>query len=267
MINLFLIGSGFFGLIVGSFLNVVVLRFGTGLSVSNGRSRCFSCNKTLSWYELIPLFSYIAQMGRCRHCESKISIQYPLVEVLTAGLFVVSSFWIVESGFSSIQGVVTSLLLYIMISIYIVIIAYDMRHKMIPDLFSYSVAFIALLFIFMTSPVSLMSHIISGICAFLFFFVFWFLSKGKWMGLGDGKLALSLGFLLGPTSSIPALLIAFWSGAIVTLLVLIYEKVLSKDIGINMKSEIPFAPFIIFGLLITFFLHINMGTLSLWFTL
>jgi len=267
MINLFLIGSGFFGLIVGSFLNVVVLRFGTGLSVSNGRSRCFSCNKTLSWYELIPLFSYIAQMGRCRHCESKISIQYPLIEALTAGLFVVSSFWIIESGFSGIQVISASVLLYIMISVYVIIIAYDIRHTMIPDLFSYSVAFIALLFIFVVSPGSLVINIISGICAFLFFFAFWILSKGKWMGLGDGKLALSLGFLLGPTSSIPALLIAFWSGAIISIIALIYGKIMNRNKGISMKSEIPFAPFIVFGLLITFFLHIDMGTLALWFTL
>jgi len=194
-------------------------------------------------------------------------MQYPLVEALTAGLFVVSSLWILDMPALDIRGIVTGILLYILVSAYVVITTYDIKHKMIPDSFSYSVAVLALVFVLISSPSSLMGHILAGFGAALFFFIFWFFSKGKWMGLGDAKLALSLGFLLGPSMAVPALLIAFWSGAIVSIAVLVYERVMRRDLGISLKSEIPFAPFIICGLLFTFFLHIDMGTLASWFAI
>src|ERR1700752_70221 len=83
---LFGIAAFVFGTIIGSFLNVVALRYNTGFSLG-GRSRCFSCGKTLYWYKLIPLFSFLIQGGRCRKCHSQISIQYPLVEALTGLVF------------------------------------------------------------------------------------------------------------------------------------------------------------------------------------
>lgn len=85
MHTLFIIFTGLFGLIVGSFLNVVILRMNTGKTLG-GRSMCLSCNKKLEWYELIPLVSFIIQRGRCTKCHSKISWQYPIVEAITAVL-------------------------------------------------------------------------------------------------------------------------------------------------------------------------------------
>src|SRR5680860_1900327 len=78
---LFLIFFSFLGLIVGSFLNVVILRHNTGASLG-GRSGCFSCGHNLTWYELVPVVSFLALRGRCNHCGCKISRQYPLVEIL-----------------------------------------------------------------------------------------------------------------------------------------------------------------------------------------
>lgn len=260
--NLFFIGITILGLIVGSFLNVVILRFGTGLSIARGRSRCFSCNHTLSWYELLPLFSYIAQIGRCRHCRSHISVQYPLVEILTSLLFLVSALEISGLDMPPIRLIGVLAVLLISVSLYVVIVVYDLRHKMIPDFFSYSVAGSALLFTLISYPSSVVPHIVAGIGSFLFFYVFWFFSKGRWMGLGDGKLALSLGFLLGPSGAVTAILIAFWSGAIVSLVLVAREKIADRKLGVSMKSEIPFAPFIIFGTLVVFFSHIDMGTLG-----
>ncbi len=76
------------GIVVGSFLNVIVLRFRSGLKATQGRSICFSCGKTLQWYELIPVASFLFQGARCRGCNSRISWQYPLVELLTGAIFI-----------------------------------------------------------------------------------------------------------------------------------------------------------------------------------
>src|SRR4051812_24315811 len=75
-----------FGIIIGSFLNVVILRYNTERNLG-GRSACMSCRNTLAWYELVPLFSYIFQRGRCMNCKTKISAQYPIVEFITGILF------------------------------------------------------------------------------------------------------------------------------------------------------------------------------------
>ena len=76
-----------FGTIIGSFLNVVILRYGTGKSFAKGSSQCFSCGKKLSWYELVPILSFLFQKGKCKGCGSKISWQYPLIETITGVLF------------------------------------------------------------------------------------------------------------------------------------------------------------------------------------
>ena len=89
MLNLyFAILFFIFGTIVGSFLNVLILRYNTGISAARGRSFCFSCGKNLNWLELVPVLSFLFQKGKCRGCKSKISWQYPLVECLTGLLFV-----------------------------------------------------------------------------------------------------------------------------------------------------------------------------------
>src|SRR3989344_8884577 len=90
MISLITIIFFLFGLIIGSFLNVVIFRFNTGHTFG-GRSGCMTCQNKLCWYELIPMISFFALRGRCRKCKAKISIQYPIVELLSglifAGLF------------------------------------------------------------------------------------------------------------------------------------------------------------------------------------
>ena len=76
-----------FGVVVGSFLNVIVYRLGTGERMGNSRSRCFSCGTTRGFFELIPIFSFLFQKGKCRHCGSRISWQYPVVELVTGAVF------------------------------------------------------------------------------------------------------------------------------------------------------------------------------------
>lgn len=234
------------GLIVGSFLNVVILRFNTGMSVSKGRSVCFACGKSLTWRELIPLVSFLAQKGACRGCGSKISWQYPLVELATGIAFVVA-YMVAPMTFG---------LVAIILSLYIVITVYDLRHKVIPDFFSYGAALVALCMIAIDSTAA--GHvdfwrIIAGPMLFLFFWFFWKVSRGTWMGLGDGKLALSIGWALGFWQGIAALLLSFWIGAALSLLIMAVQAlwgIRSGRKGLRMRSQIPFGPFLVIGFLI-----------------
>jgi prepilin signal peptidase PulO-like enzyme (type II secretory pathway) len=238
------------GTIVGSFLNVVILRYNTGLSFSKGRSQCFSCSHTLVWHDLVPLFSYLFLGGKCSYCKSNVSIQYPVVEFATGIIF--SALFFV-SGFSF------ELLLQILIfCILIVIFVYDLRHKIIPD--SLSFYFSALALIFLTNKFGIIGIFNTGLLDFLagpilfvFFASFWFVSKGQWMGLGDAKLALGVGWFLGLSGGIFAIIVAFWSGAIISLFLLGLQKLNISRLGLTIKSEIPFAPFILFGLCLQFF--------------
>ena len=113
-----------FGLIIGSFLNVIILRLHTGQS-SSGRSGCMSCGAQLSWTELVPVFSFFALRGRCKTCGSSISHQYWIVEVLTAVLFAL----IASQNF----GLLISAFYVVVASLLVVIGAYDLRHTIIPN--------------------------------------------------------------------------------------------------------------------------------------
>jgi prepilin signal peptidase PulO-like enzyme (type II secretory pathway) len=239
-----------FGLIIGSFLNVVILRFNTGMSIAKGRSVCFSCGKTLAWYELVPLFSFLVQGGRCRGCKAKISWQYPLIE-LAAGLAFVLSYIVAPETFS---------LLAILLCLYIVIAVYDLKHKIIPDFFSYAAGLVALGMIaidYAATGTPDFLRIVTGPLLFLFFWAVWKVSKGTWMGLGDGKLALSMGWALGFTQGVAAFLISFWMGAILSLLVIAYQRIRHGKSKLGMRSEIPFGPFLIAAFLITLLFHLD----------
>lgn len=220
-----------FGLVVGSFLNVVVLRLGTGRSLIGGRSSCMSCGHKLETKDLVPVFSFLFQKGKCRYCKSPISIQYVLVELTTA------------VAFSLLASRNSSLLLYVIVAILIAIAVYDLRHKIIPDTLVY--LFIALAFI---------AHgpgLWAGPMLFAAFALLWLLSGGRWMGFGDAKLVLGIGLLLGAPLALGAVLIAFWIGAFFGLALLYLRRG-----EVTMKSEIPFAPFLILATLMQLFLPI-----------
>jgi leader peptidase (prepilin peptidase)/N-methyltransferase len=247
-----------FGLIVGSFLNVVILRFNTGMTLSKGRSRCFSCGETLRPRELVPLASFILQSGACRRCGSKISWQYPLVE-LSGGLAFVAAYIHAPDAFSGgLLSLATFVLTAALLCLYIVIAAYDLRHKIIPDLFSYSAGLVSLGLVAAqaasTGRVDFL-QVIAGPALFLFFWSFWYVSKGAWMGLGDGKLALSMGWALGLFQGLAALLLSFWVGAVVSVSVMALQKIAGRKSKLGLKSEIPFGPFLIIGFLAAFLWH------------
>jgi prepilin signal peptidase PulO-like enzyme (type II secretory pathway) len=223
-----------------------------------------TCSKNLRWYELIPVFSFLIQSGKCRRCASQISHQYPLVEFGTGFVFVLVAYHFLPilfvSYFSYLFLVISFSFIFCLL---IVISVYDIRHKIIPDKLVYIYSFVAFLSIFISySSLGLsftwpsLFAIFSGPIFALPFAFLWLVSKGKWMGLGDAKLILGIGWMLGPASSIASLVLSFWIGAIVSLFIMFFTR---KKIG--MKTEIPFAPFLILGALITFLFSLDMVSL------
>lgn len=273
---IFLILIFIFGLLVGSFLNVFILRYKTGLSIVNGRSICFSCGHKLRWYELIPLFSFLFLRGKCRECKTPISIQYPLVELLTAFIFVGvairqyyywSLFGIYQNGF--MYSVFFFVYYCLIFSILIIIAVYDIKHKVIPQFLVYTFIGLAVLklllyfylFVGVPSLVSDFLDLISPILVSAPFFIFWFVSRGKWMGFGDVQLAFGIGALLGISCGLSVAVLSFWLGALLSISMIIRERIKGGS-NISMKTEVPFAPFLISATIIVFFTHVDILSLD-----
>ena len=265
MIFLLLISVCIFGLLVGSFLNVVALRFNTGRGL-NGRSCCFSCGTMLSWRELIPLFSWLYQKGRCRHCSSSISIHYFFGEITTSLFFVLIAArgFFFEVNVFSIDYILSTLFLFVLFSVLIVVLLYDMRHKIIPDKLSIlfgllsflSIFFFAFrdIFIYIEPQLPTIEQILGGIIVPLPFILLWIFSKGRWIGLGDPKLMVGMGFLFGINQGFSIVFLSFWIGGLFVLSIFIINLILKKrllrlDKKSIMKEELPFAPFLIIATL------------------
>jgi leader peptidase (prepilin peptidase)/N-methyltransferase len=266
---------GILGLLIGSFLNVVILRYNTGKGI-NGRSACMTCARTLHWYELVPVFSYVAQGGKCLNCKSSISKQYVLVETATGILFaliaahILIPFQMVYSA-SAVLSLIIALASAVML---VIIFVYDMRHKIIPDLFSFAFAFLACAGLALQYQGNLFSYpalldFLTGPLVAFPFAALWFFSKGEWMGLGDAKLALGMGWFLGLPGALSAFALAFWIGAAVgvTALVIGYYHSKRKRSKVTLKTEVPLAPFLILGFFIVYFFPMDIFHLYTLFSL
>jgi len=232
-----------FGLIIGSFLNCVIYRFEKKESFLKGRSYCPQCKHGLRWYDLIPILSYVLLLGKCRYCKKTISLQYPLVELATGLLFL--------AVFNPEHSVRTFYLLLTNCFL-IIIFVYDLRHYIIPDKVIFpaiGVSFVYISFLLFTGDYSLsqfLNMIYSGFWPAFSFLSLFIISQGKWLGFGDVKLAFFMGILLGFPKILVALFLAFSIGGIigVGLIILRIKKI---------KSEIPFAPFLIVGTYLAMF--------------
>lgn len=243
------VAFGIFGLIVGSFLNVLIIRH--GVRSVNGRSGCMACGKQLGWYDMIPVVSWLILRGRCRECRARISIQYPLVEVALGILFA-------TIGGAPID-MYAKIAYCVIAALFVAIAAYDIRHTIIPDPWAYTLAALALLTgAFTVDLDGFVLFLFAGPLAALPLFLLWFVSGGRWMGLGDSKLALGIGWLLGIPLGVASVFFAFILGAVISVGVLIplphIVRVLgrygitsldTRGGGFTMTSEIPFGPFLI----------------------
>jgi len=253
------------GLIIGSFLNVVLCRYNTGRGLK-GRSCCFACNKQLSWLELVPLVSFAFQKGKCKGCKAHISWQYPLVEILTGVLFGAVA-WSMISGYYYFDFwfILTLLAHFVAFSFLILIAVYDLKHKIIPDEWVIGLAVTSILMPFVSGNglgfvfFNLGNKIIAGLVLGSFFWLIWNFTKGKAMGFGDVKLAVAVGLLAGLANGVVGIVFAFWIGAVfgLALIALSRSKKLTSSKIVTMKSEVPFAPFIVIGIIISILVNAN----------
>ncbi len=254
-----------FGIIIGSFLNVYLYRFHTGKSLS-GNSHCLSCGTPLRPYELVPLFSYLCLRGRCRTCQSFIPSRYFLVELLT-GLLFVGVVLVATDVFSMFHSLV-------FVSILVVIAVYDIYHMIIPDELVFALLSIVVsnqlyLHIIGLPLVVFYYNIISALFASVFLMMLWRVSRGTWIGFGDVKLVIPLALSIGYMSTFSMVVLSFWIGAIVGLLILLYQKIKKRGQvhlrflknPLTIKSAVPFAPFLILGYLVVLFFEMDVISL------
>jgi len=253
-----------FGTCVGSFLNSVVYRLQENQSFFVGRSYCPKCKHKLNWQDLIPLLSFFYLKGKCRYCGEKIALQYPLVEFLTGLLFVfVTRYGLLLKGYSSYNLLLT--VYYLLITCFLIIIfLYDLKHYIIPDKVIYPA--IGTVFLYRLFEIlefgnwdlfriwdlgfgilrPIVHSFSAGLGALAFFLAIVLVSRGKWMGLGDVKMAFFMGSLLGAPALLVALFSAFFIGAIIGIGLIIFKKK-------TLKSEIPFGPFLVAGTFLAMF--------------
>lgn len=261
------------GLIVGSFLNVVILRYNTGRTIG-GRSGCMVCKKQLTWKELIPIISWIIQKGRCKECKTRISMQYPLVELFTGLLFAGNFLHIYINAQSIGELIILTGITTVIWALLIFVFVYDLKHKIIPDLFSFSLWGMSVLFVLVTvipakvgiqlsdDGVEIFLRILAGLFFYFCIWVLWKVSKGRWIGLGDAKLLLSIGTILGLVYGLSAVFVAFWIGTIYALYILCIQRLSKSKKHITMKSEIPLGPFLILGFAFVYFTGIDVTNLG-----
>lgn len=252
-----------FGLAVGSFYNALEYRLKHKKNIFTDRSRCIHCNHVLSWLDLIPVASFIALKGRCRYCKGNISIQYPLVEIATALLFVLAALTSQPFGeflnLSEIYQLFFELLIKgLILSLFLFFALYDAKHFIVPN--SVVLPLIAIFFFIAGAQIALDvsgvttslffpdqadNRLIAGGVGFLFFLILILVTKGKAMGGGDSKFAALMGLVLGVKGLIVALYIAFITGAVFGIFLAIKR-------GKFRGQKLPFIPFLSLGSIFAF---------------
>jgi len=260
------------GLVVGSFVNVLIDRLGVDKSIVFPASHCDRCKKRLLWYDLIPVVSFILLGGRCRFCRSPISWQYPLVELITGILFIFVFF---ELGIGNqelgIINFVSLLYQFFLVSSLIVVFFADLKYGIIPDKITYPAIAVSVVYlVFSNSSTSgeslratpeVFNALFAAAGAFLFFLAIFLLTRGRGMGFGDVKLSFLLGLVFGFPKIVAVLYIAFLTGAGFSIILMLLLKKKPKD-------AIAFGPFLVLGALtVLFFWDFLYSTvlINIWF--
>lgn len=233
-----------FGASIGSFLNVLIDRLPKEENI-NGRSHCDYCGKKIAWFDLFPIISFFVLKGKTRCCGKKLSWQYPLVEFITGAIFVV----VFKDGPHLGPSLFRSVLILSILSSLIVIFISDLKYQLISDYMLLALFVFSLLFHLTNSirfyPI-LSDFIISGLIVAFPIWLIYFISRERAMGLGDVYLASIMGFLLGWKAGFLALYIAFITGAIFGLILIIMKNK-------KLKSKIAFGPFLVIGTVVMLF--------------
>jgi leader peptidase (prepilin peptidase)/N-methyltransferase len=223
------------GLVLGSFLNVVAARVPLRRSIVAPRSACMTCATEIAWYDNIPLVSYAVLRGRCRSCSSPIALRYPAVELAT-GLLLAASFW--RFGFTA-EAVVAAFFC----SVLVAVSATDLEHRIVPNRIVVPGAAVVLLA--QTAIAPSVEWLLAGLAASGFLFAA-ALAYPKGMGMGDVKLALLLGVMLGRTVSV-ALMVGMVAALVPAAVLVVRHGARARSMGI------PFAPFLALGGIVALF--------------
>lgn len=226
------------GLIAGSFLSVVAHRVPLGESIVAPRSRCPSCGTQIAARDNVPLFSYLALRGRCRHCDARVPASYPLLEAALAGVFVAILLRYPDDGIEIALGACLAATLA-------AITLTDLEHRVIPNKILIVAALVAVGLLLAGDRDAIPEHLLAAAIAFAVLFLVAILYPHG-MGMGDVKLAGVMGLYLGKAVA-PALLIGFAAGALFGLVLIARRGADAR------KQAVPFGPFLAFGGLVAIF--------------
>lgn len=218
------------GAIAGSVANAVIWRLPRGQGWWPGRSACPHCGRTLAWWELVPVVSWLGLAGKCSRCRRPIGVRYLLVELVMA------------AGFGLLAPI--NLLLVAIFWLTVVIAAIDWETRLVNE--GLVAAWAALVFVSNLGNLGNLSHLGGAAAASALIGGIWAVSRGRAMGWGDVEIAAVMGWWLGWPLILPALMVAFVSGAVVGVALVVKRQV-------SLKSQIAFGPFLIAGAWVGYF--------------
>lgn len=225
------------GLIIGSFLNVVIYRLPRRESIILPPSHCPGCQERLALRDLIPIISYVANRARCRYCGQKISWQYPVVEALT-GLIILFLYFK--------YGLNTTFIRFSILVLALITCSFiDIRYKIIPNIITYPGIVIGLVFTLLTNQQNLILAFMGVLIPAGFLFLITYLYPGG-LGLGDVKLVAMIGAFIGWQHTLLVIFIGALVGSVLGIILMVIGV-------INRQTRIPFGPFISLGVLLILF--------------
>ena len=227
--------AAIFGSIIGSFLNVCIYRLPRRQSILWPASACPHCGRALSWYENVPIVSYLALRGRCRTCGARISVRYPIVEALTAAMFVGGA-WYYGPTMLLLSRLVLGCAL-------IVLFAIDLEHYILPNVITVPGIAAGFAFSLVTEPGwfdSLVGIVVGGGALWGMFEVYRLIRREEGLGFGDVKMLAMIGAFIGWRLTLVALIVASFAGSLVGLTLILSGR------G-SMKSALPFGTFLALG--------------------
>jgi len=268
MTPFFLTSLFIFGTLFGSFASVLIWRIRTGeWGIMTSRSHCPKCEHTLGVLDLFPIFSYVFLGGKCRFCKEKISPVYPFLELSTGILFMFSGYVFIDQTqlFLGNHTEMLKLGFYLAVAfVTIVFVFYDILFMEIPDEVLIPANIILFILLFVVSlginipvfehflpfsnkllNIPVINALLGSFGIFLFFYIQILISGGKWMGGGDLRIALFMGLVAGAKIAALGLLLAYFLGSIIGIIILLYKR--------DRNTEIPFGPYLALGLYISLF--------------
>jgi len=233
--------AALFGACIGSFLNVVIYRLPLGQSIVSPPSRCPKCGYRLKWYDNLPIFGWLLLGGRCRNCKNPISVQYPLVELITALLFVLVV-WVTPPG-----PLMVSRLLFV--CILIALFGIDLEHQILPNSITLPGIVAGVLLSFVAPPgwrAALLGVLLGAGILYGIAWAYYLWRREEGLGMGDVKMLAMIGAFLGWKAVLVTMVLSSFSAVGVAL-----DMIAAQRGG--MKLGLPFGTFLFLGALVAMF--------------